>query len=356
MIDFTSALYLGLRHPSCSLRRWSQFTTGAPAALAAPAGTHEVAQALAALQGCEAGTLGTSTLHLFWDLFGMLAGQRLAIYLDAGAYPIARWGVERAASRGVLVATFHHHDAGALKRLLKKDAWRGLRPLVVADGFCPGCGKSAPLACYLDCTRALGGRLILDDTQAFGIFGKSPGADAPYGRGGGGMLSWSRIAGPDVVVISSLAKAFGVPVAIFAGSKAAVRGFELKSETRVHCSPPSVAVMRAAEHAIALNHESGDALRWRLAGLVRRFRHRAFEAGFQFSGGLFPVQTLLPSRGLEPVRLFEALLKQGIQTVLHQARHGQAPRISFLITARHVPEAVDRAVDVLASAAAQTAI
>ena len=33
VLDFTSALYLGLQHPSRSLRPWRQFTTGAPAAL-----------------------------------------------------------------------------------------------------------------------------------------------------------------------------------------------------------------------------------------------------------------------------------------------------------------------------------
>jgi hypothetical protein len=30
MLDFTSALYLGFRHPNRSLRPWSQFTTGVP--------------------------------------------------------------------------------------------------------------------------------------------------------------------------------------------------------------------------------------------------------------------------------------------------------------------------------------
>ena len=32
MLDFTSALYLGLRHGSGSLRPWSALTTGVPAA------------------------------------------------------------------------------------------------------------------------------------------------------------------------------------------------------------------------------------------------------------------------------------------------------------------------------------
>lgn len=347
MIDFTSALYLGLRHPSWSLRPWAQFTTGVPAALAPPPNARKLAQTLAALQGCEHGTFGTSTLHLFWDLFGVLAGQRVAIYVDAGAYPIARWGVERAAGRGVPVGTFAHHNPEALDGLLRRDAWKRLRPLVVADGFCPGCGTSAPLAAYLDSTRSFGGRLILDDTQALGIFGHSPGHDAPYGLAGGGMLPCSRLGGPDVLVVDSLAKAFGVPMAVLSGSKAAVGNFESKSETQMHCSPPSNAVLHAAEHALRVNRTHGDSLRSRLAMLVMRFRRRIRDKGLGLHGGLFPVQTLLPSHGVDTVQLYEGMLKRGVRTVLHQARNGRGPRLSLLITARHTPWQVDVAAEAI---------
>ena len=342
MLDFTSALYLGLQHPSWALQSWAQFTTGAPAALRSPVSAQMVAQEVAALQGCEAGTLGTSTLHVFWDLFGILARERVAVYVDAGTYPIARWGVERAAARRVTTYNFAHHDTDALWRLLNRQARSGVRPLVVSDGFCPGCGKPAPLAAYLERARTFGGRLVIDDTQALGIFGSGPALGVPYGRGGGGMLSWSNIHEPDVLVVSSLAKALGVPVAVLAGTQAAVREFEDKSETRVHCSPPSVAVVRAAQHALAVNAEHGDALRSRLASVVLRFRQRTAEAGFRFTGGLFPVQTLVSGPEVEPTRLHDALQKAGIRTVLHQARNGHGPRISFLLTARHVPEEIDR--------------
>src|SRR5262245_64902371 len=100
VLDFTSALYLGLLHPSRVLRPWTQLTTGVPAALAPPPGAVAVTARLAALQGCERATLGTSTLHLFWDLFGLFPAREIAIYLDAGTYAIAGWGVERAAARG----------------------------------------------------------------------------------------------------------------------------------------------------------------------------------------------------------------------------------------------------------------
>lgn len=347
MLDFTSALYLGMRHPSRSLAQWDTLTTGRPAALASPPGSRESAQRLAALQGCERGLLAPSTLHLFWDMFGALSGPRVAIYLDAGVYPIARWGAERAAARGVPAHEFPHHDAEGLLKLLKRDA-AGRRPIVVADGFCPGCGASAPIADYLHCARSLGGLLILDDTQSLGILGRGPDTRAPFGKGGGGSLQWSQSFGPDILLISSLAKGLGAPLAVLSGSEKMVRLFEERSETRVHTSPPSVAAINAARRALDLNDDEGDERRLQLARLISRFRRRLKEAGFGVSGGLFPVQTLAPTR-IDAPTLHERLLGAGIRAVLHHARNGDQAIISFIINANHSLDEIDQTTDALAA-------
>jgi 8-amino-7-oxononanoate synthase len=347
-LDFTSALYLGLVHASGSLRPWAQLTTGKPAALSESPRARVLARRIAALQGCESATLSPSTLHLFWDLFGTLCGRSVAIFQDAGVYPIARWGVERAAAHGVPIRSFLHHDAGDLWRQIK--TMSRARPIVVADGWCPGCGCAAPVADYLDIARRYGGLLILDDTQALGILGHSPGPDSPYGRGGGGSLRWSNVSGPDVLLGCSLAKGFGVPVATLSGSRDLIEGFESKSETRTHSSPPSAAVIHAAEHALYLNEEEGDALRLRLAVMVRHFRERLTELGFSALGGIFPVQTLAPMLHLDAMTLHEQLRRNGIRTVLHRSHNGRSPRISFLINAQHTPRDLDLAVSALISA------
>ncbi len=349
MLDFTSSLYLSLRHASGSLRPWDQLTTGVPAALAAPPGSDEIAEQLAALVNCDRATLAPSTLHLFWDWFGVLSGDRVVIYMDAGVYPIARWGVERAGSRGVPLHTFPHNDVAALNRLLRQNRDRRRRPVVVTDGFCPGCGRHAPIAAYLDSVRVYGGQLVIDDTQALGIFGHSAEASAPYGRGGGGSLRWHDLDSEDVMVIASLAKGLGVPMAVLAGSHVIVRRFEEQSETRVHCSPPSLAVIHAAEHALYANDVYGDELRQRLAQNVRHFRQRLMQAGLAASDGLFPMQTLKLNPDLDAINLHQRLLERGIQTVLHRGRNGNGPRISFIITARHSRIDVDQAVNGLVS-------
>lgn len=319
---------------------------GRPATLALAPRSETVAQQLATLIGTESATLVPSTLHLFWDLFTVLASERIVIYMDAGIYAIVRWGIERAAARGTPVRSFRHHDPSALQDQLKREARSGWRPVVVADGLCPACGSSAPITAYLENVRPYGGYLVVDDTQALGVLGHNrPESQAPYGMGGGGVLAWSRVNSTDVLVGSSLAKGFGVPVAVLAGSTMAVKRFEQRSATRTHCSPPSNAVIHATEHALMVNNTQGDALRLQLWKLVGRLRRGLTEAGLPLHGGHFPVQTLVLSPGLNHAKLHEDLLRRGVKTVLHRARRRFSAQISFLITARHRFEEIDKATE-----------
>src|SRR5262245_16301008 len=229
-------------------------TAGVPSALAEPPISAALERDLAELTGTQRALLARSTLHAFCDLFGSLAGETSSIHIDAGAYPIARWGAERAAAKGVPVRTFAHSDPEALNRQLRAAGGRyPLLPLVVADGLCPGCGGAAPAAEYLEILRPHGGRLVLDDTQALGIVGRSPSPCAPYGRGGGGTLQQAGIADPGVLLVGSLAKGFGAPLAMVGGCRAMIARLKTEGETRVHCSPPSFADLHAAERALRLN-------------------------------------------------------------------------------------------------------
>lgn len=351
MLDFSSSLYLGFRHPIHSLRPWGGLTTGRPATLDTPIADRRVAGALARLVGCDHATLGPSTLHLFWDLLGLLDGDRAAIYLDAGAYPVAGWGAERPAARGAPVRVFRHHDPDALKRWLTRDALLRRRPVIVTDGLCPGCGAVAPLEAYRAALSPHRGYLVIDDTQALGILGHlSRGAATPYGDGGGGSLRFTGISGPDIVVVSSLAKAFGAPLAVLAGNPVLVACFETHSLTRMHSSPPSAAAVLAAERALDVNKAHGDALRSLLLQRVRRFKDRLAAFGLTTTSGLFPVQTLVPLAGLDSGAVHRQLLDWGIRSVMHKPRCKPYAAVSFLITTFHRFADVERAARSLAKA------
>ena len=354
MAGFTSALYLGLAHGSAALRPWRRLTAGAPAALVPPAGSRSVARHLALLAGTEAATLGVSTLHLFWDLCGQIRHQPLRILADEHLYPVGRWGIERAAAAGVPTAAFGHHDPRSLARKLEQGGHAGpplhrsLTPLVVTDGLCPDCGRVPPLDRYLALVEERGGWLLVDDSQALGLLGRDPRPEKPYGQGGGGSPTFLGISSPRLLLVSSLAKSFGVPLGVLAGTGEAVGSFLRRSETLVYSSPPSVAAVRAAEAALAINRERGDRLREQLAERVRRFRNGLRELGLEAAGGLSPVQNLEIPAGVDPLDLFRRLAAVGVKAVLRQGRCRPGPLLTFLLRADVAPEEIDRAVGLLA--------
>ena len=347
MLDFTSVLYLGFRHAHHTLRPWAQLATGRPAALEPAPEAERVAQDLARLLHCERAVLAPSTLHLYWDLFDVLARDQIAIYVDAGTYPIARWGVERVAAKGVPTSTFPMHDPAALESLLHRDERARRRPIVVTDGLCTATGRIAPLPDYLKLVRERNGYLVIDDTQALGILGKEPARDAPYGRGGAGTPAWHGVEGPEMIIGSSLAKGFGAPLSVLAGNARLITKFEELSGTRVHSSPPSLAVISAAERALAINEKHGDHLRSQLAKLVRHFREGLRQIGLFAFGGLFPLQSLKAIPGVDPEPLYHRLLSFGVRGVLRSARHAPGAALSFLITVLHTRSDISRCADAL---------
>ncbi|MGE5047329.1 MAG: aminotransferase class I/II-fold pyridoxal phosphate-dependent enzyme [Deltaproteobacteria bacterium] len=343
-LDFTSALYLGLRHESGALEGWDRLTPGAPAALREDPRAALLAPALAALIGCERAVLATSTLHAFTDVLATLAGAGTEIHWDAGVYPIARWVVERMQGRGVAARPFPHHDPDALSSAIQGSA---ARPIVVADGFCPRCGSAAPVARYLEAARTHGGTLVLDDTQALGIFGAGKGV---YGAGGGGTLRHAGVGGADVLVVASLAKAFGAPLAAIAGSSSLVRRIEEDGEARMHCSGPDAASIAAAFRALAVNQARGDAMRDVLADRVRRLRLALRRAGLRLSQGLFPMQLVRPPRGQSAAALHRRLEESGVRSVLVGRNCAMGPAVALLVTALHAPADIDCAAAAAAKA------
>ncbi len=346
-LDFTSALYLGFRHAHGTLRPWAQLTTGRPAALERTPEAERVAAALAQLMRCERAALAPSTLHLYWDLFDLLARDGIAIYADASGYPIARWGIERVAAKGVRTTTFPAHDAAALGYLLHQERHGGYRPVLVTDGVCPQTGRTAPLPDYLRLVRQWDGYVVVDDTQALGILGEAPARDARYGRGGAGTPAWYGVQGPGLIVGSSLAKGFGAPLAVIAGDARLIARFEDLSATRVHSSPPSLAAISAAEQALALNEKRGNLLRARLMKIVRFFREKLHQIGLSALGGLFPVQTLRAIPDIDPQRLYRQLLDCGVKAVLRSAKDMSDGALTFLITVLHTRSDIDRCMDAL---------
>ena len=223
-------------------------------------------------------------------------------------------------------------------------------PIVVTDGILPGSGSLAPIAEYANLMARRSGLVLVDDTQALGILGSSPNGTCAYGLGGGGSLRSAGIQSDEVVLVSSLAKAFGTPVAMVGGRGPLIAKLRHSSLVRMHCSPPSVAVIAAAAQALRQNRLRGDALRTRLAHNVARLRQGLNSSGVTASRSLFPVQPLrLPAS--TAVSVHSKLQQQGVRTLLQ--RHSSAgAQLTFVIAAHHSSNEIDYALETLAYAIA----
>ena len=229
MLDFTSALYLGLRHPSRSLAP----LVGAhdrPAGGTGIAGRrHRLRAAAGRVARLRAGdaapfhaapvlgpvwpsrTRASEDLHGRGHLCGCAMGRR------AGG------------AQGSSVRRFPHHDTAAARAADRagqpeRQPPRHRRRWLLSELRQGRADRAVPAMCR----RRAAAKLVLDDTQALGLLGARP-SDTPMADGGGGSLRWRGLSSPHVIVGGSLAKALGVPMAVLSGSEPVIRRFEQKA-------------------------------------------------------------------------------------------------------------------------------
>lgn len=336
-LDFSSSLYLGMRHLPQELPAWKSLTTGSPAILNEPALNKQLAQQLAVLQGMEAGVLVPSTLHGLFDFFSAV-DRKSVLFIDEQVYPLMDWASRIATGRGIRVIPFPAQQVNRLATLIYMHVLPGQVPFILCDGWNPTTGLAAPLRKYLELLRPWRGYLFVDDTQALGILGAQPNDRQPLGFGGGGTLAWMGITSPSVISICSLAKGLGAPLAVMSGAKSFILPFEQKSLSRIHCSQVSNPIAGAAWRALQINQREGDQRRAQLISLIHTFQATVQRAGFQLKGGIFPVQTLeLPSTE-QALALYKHLQQYGIKALLLRGEGSlQVPLICFCISITQTP-------------------
>ena len=350
-INFRESRYLGLRHPSGSLTGWTALTTGLPAVLRVPLRHQRLAAELAALQGFQAALLARSTLHGFIDVLSALTARGAVVLADARVYATARLAVSAV---GLPCMFFRHHDAADLRAWLAQLGPQ-VRPVVLTDGVCPGCGRVAPLGAYRRLAAASGGLLAIDDTQALGVLGATPDPRSPFGHGGGGSLRWAGVGSGRTVSVSSLAKGFGAPLAVVAGDARLVSMLAREGPMRVHASPPSAADVAAAEAALCINKQVGEQLRARLLRLVRRLRRGLRRLGMPLAAAsCLPVQPVGPLPHALAMRLADGMARRGVRLVLQRPEAGPGLLLTWVITARHQEGDIARALAALAAALGRT--
>jgi 8-amino-7-oxononanoate synthase len=352
VLDFTSSLYLGIVHPSSRLPGWASLTRGTPAALGEPPAAREIASRVAKLVAAPAARLATSTLHAFVDLGATLsaAQARTGVAVDVASYPIGRLGLSSClCGPGKRMRRVAHHSVPAAEQWADREHRLGRAPVLLIDGWCPGCGRVAPIVALNEMLRDRGGLLVVDDTQAIGLLGVDPRPANPWGSGGGGSVVHSG--SPDgVLVVASLAKAFGAPLAVLAGPAELVGSTWEHGPTVAHSSPPSAPVGLAARRALDLNDCVGEQLRKRLRALLERLRRGLLGRKVPIDSGRFPVVRVPLSDRATAARAVSSLAREGIRAVALGPSCQGRPALGLAVNATLYEEDVDRLVIAVATA------
>jgi 8-amino-7-oxononanoate synthase len=326
LICFVGANYLGLQPTTVAL---SGFGLSVPRAIAVHAETTQLESAIARLVSCESALLSASTLQALCDVVGVV-GTGGSLLIDEDAYPLTRAAAERARGLGITTMVARLRDVRKLDRLLS----RSPHPRLVICESLVLPGIMSPLPAWIRLCETHGATLALDDTQGFGLLGRAPSEGNPFGIGGTGSLDFLDCARrSNVLLVSSLSKAFGVPLAFTAGRSRVIEALRQRGLGPWSSSQPDLASVRLALQALAWNAREGDCTRRVVADIVREFRATLHTRGM----GLFPVQSWY-FRSTDKARLLSArLYEQGIWAMLHPnppERPGCAA-IRFFLTAAH---------------------
>ncbi|MEV4987865.1 hypothetical protein [Pseudarthrobacter sp. LMD1-1-1.1] len=341
--DFTSALFLGQHHPSTGLTPWAEFTTGVPAALGELPAAAELASLVAAQQHADGGLVARSALHGMMDVLQSLPRPGDVLLVDEGAYPLSQWACRASLPRGVRVVTYPHFRPPAV--VPSNGPAPSAKTWVVTDGWCQGCGRPAPLAQLQAIAAKTGGQVIVDDSLAFGVLGRTSG---PGGFGDGtGTARWLGLSHDRLLWLGSLAKAYGTPVTVITGDSTTVGVVARSGGNRMHSSPPSAADLAAGIGAL----RSGGLprLRRRLWRLTLWLRTAFADLGLPPMGLPFPiVGTRVGSLPLAR-RWRTALAARGVQALVQLPRCRPGAVLSAVVRADHSQADLDRLVRGLAA-------
>jgi 8-amino-7-oxononanoate synthase len=277
LTNFASSDYLGLAgHPAVrraaaeAARHWG-VSLSQPRFWATVSITAALERELARLVGSERALVFASTLQLAQDVLPALAGPRGSILIDERAYPISRRAAEMAALRGASVSLFRHNDPSDLARALDRLRRPGDR-VIVCDGLYMATAETTALAAFASLAERYDATIYLDDAQGLGLLGRDPSAAMPYGWGGAGTPAYCGVRSERLAYASTLAKAFGAPLAFLAGPAGFIDYLRSAAFSHVHSSPPALPVVAAALAAVRLHAGQGDRLRRRLLRLVQLYR------------------------------------------------------------------------------------
>ncbi|HET9799073.1 MAG TPA: glycine C-acetyltransferase [Gemmatimonadaceae bacterium] len=232
-------------------------------------------------------------------------------------------------------AVYRHGDLDDLRAKLAA-ARSAKRRIIWSDGVFSMEGSIAPLPDLLEIAREHDAVLVIDDSHATGVLGKT----------GRGTAEHFGVLGEVDVITSTLGKALGGAAGGFVAGSAALCDFltqRSRPQLFSNALPPTVAASALA--AVELIEREPERVA-RLRENAKYFRERIVEAGFRPLEGETPIVPIIVGETSAAIRMSEMLLDEGVFVTgfgFPVVPQGEA-RIRCQISAAHTRDDLDEAV------------
>jgi glycine C-acetyltransferase len=198
-------------------------------------------------------------------------------------------------------AVYRHSDMGDLEARLKAAQDRRTR-MVVTDGIFSMEGDIARLPDIVELARRHDALVVMDDSHATGVLGKT----------GRGTAEHFGMLGEVDVITSTLGKALGGAAGGFAASSAAVCDYLIQRARPQLFSNALPCTVAASALAAVRRLEAHPELVGQLHQNARYFRQRLLDAGFRPLPGETPIIPVILGETAQAIRMSEMLLDEGV--------------------------------------------
>jgi glycine C-acetyltransferase len=307
----------------------------------------ELERRIARFVGCEAAILHSSCFAANEAFFSALISNDYgqedyqdAIYSDQLNHASIIDGVRlcRAISKQTVSRLYPNGDVGRLREILEEDRDKNYRIKIIAtDGVFSMEGHLAPLPALVELARAHGALLMVDESHATGVLGKT-------GRGTHEELG---VFGEIDVITGTFGKALGGASGGFIAGRASLVEF-LRQKSRPYTFSNTVPppVVAGSIEAIDLL-EKDPSIVTRLHENTDYFRREVVALGFKIIEGRHPIVPIMVGEAAIAQDMSRELLDEGvyIKGLWYPVVPRGEARLRAQISAAHTRNDLDRALD-----------
>lgn len=286
VLNFSTNDYLGLaNHPKLknAAKEAIDLWGVGPAAVRSIAGTLELHRRLearlASFKGVEDALYLQSGFCANQAAIPSLVGKGDVVFTDRLNHASIIDGCRLSSAR---VVVYEHCDASDCERVMKEEAGRFRRALLITDGVFSMDGDLAPLDLLHALCERYGIISAVDDAHGEGVLG----------RGGRGIVDHFRLSGSFDLEIGTLSKAFGVMGGVIAGKREVIDWIRQKARPFLFSSAVTAADTAACLAAVELLEEDARLVEG-LWENTRYFQEGMKKAGFDIGASVTPITPVM---------------------------------------------------------------